>query len=96
MAVSKKLIILVAPLLLSPAFLFLITEGILSFGAGEKDVFLVVPWVIWSVLFLIVGVALWKKIQSIRIWVVKSFLYSIGALIGVWLSLFLYLIIAQR
>ncbi len=96
MAVSKKLTIWVTPLLLSPAFLFLIAEGILSSGAGEKDIFLVVPWVIWSVLFLIVGVALWKKIQFIRIWTVKSFLYSIGALIGVWLSLFLYLIIAQR
>jgi heme O synthase-like polyprenyltransferase len=92
--VARKLLVLITPLLLTPAFLFLIAEGILSFGAGEKDLVLVIPWFVWSVLFLIAGLTLWKKNLSNRHWLTKSFFYSLVVLMGIWLSLLVYSLIS--
>jgi len=88
--VVKKVFILITPLFLTPVFLFLVSEGVLNFGAGEKDIFLLFPWFFWSVLFLVAGLILWNKSLSIKLWGLKSALYSFAVLAFLWLCLFTY------
>jgi len=49
------------PLAVTPIWIFLIAEGFLNFGGGEKDLFLVIPWLVWSALFLVIGVVAWVR-----------------------------------
>ena len=49
------------PLAVTPIWIFLIAEGSLNFGGGEKDLFLVIPWLVWSALFLAIGVVAWVR-----------------------------------
>jgi hypothetical protein len=50
--------------MLSPVLGFLIADGHLNFGAGEKDLFLLVPWMAWSALYLVVFIILWIMRKS--------------------------------
>jgi len=46
-----KVGVAIGPLLATVAFAWLLTEGPVSFGGGEKDIFLAVPLLVWSVVF---------------------------------------------
>lgn len=47
------------PLGLALLFGALVTEGHLNFGGGDKDIFLVLPLLVWSIVFLPVYLVLW-------------------------------------
>ena len=49
------------PLAVTPIWIFLIARGSLNFGGGEKDLFLVIPLLVWSALFLAIGVVAWVR-----------------------------------
>ncbi|OFV99325.1 MAG: hypothetical protein A3F68_06860 [Acidobacteria bacterium RIFCSPLOWO2_12_FULL_54_10] len=57
----KKLGICLLPLLLTPAWVMLISEGYLNFGGGDKDIILLIPWLIWSLLFAIIFGIWWAR-----------------------------------
>jgi len=40
-------------------FAWLVTAGPLSFGGGEKDIFLVLPLALWSMVFAVTSLAMW-------------------------------------
>lgn len=90
MTTTKRIITLLFPLLMSPVIGFLIAENYLNFGGGEKDLLIILPWLLWSLLFLISGLILWRSTISFGIWLSKSALYSLLMLLIVWLSLFTY------
>jgi len=46
-----RLFLGVVPLLLTILFAWLVMEGHLSFGGGEKEIFLAIPLVIWSLVY---------------------------------------------
>lgn len=91
MTAVKKAIILLAPLISTPLWGVLIAEGYLSFGAGEKDLLLLIPWCLWAVLFICFGLLLSRAKISFKIWVVKSLIYSMSIMLFLWLGLLLYL-----
>jgi hypothetical protein len=62
------------PLALTPLWGYLIAESYLNFGAGEKDLVLLVPWILWSLLYLVIFVMSWLKHVSIK----RGFCYSAG------------------
>ena len=47
MSVLTKLILCIIPLLMTPVWGYLIADGHLDFGGGEKDLLLLIPWMIW-------------------------------------------------
>ena len=47
-----KLGIAIAPLLLACVSAWLLMEGVMSLGGGEKDIFLAIPLLFWSLVFL--------------------------------------------
>lgn len=90
---AKKILILITPLLLTPLFFYLISEDIMSFGAGDKDIVLLLPWLVWAAFFLAAGLILWKKNLPLKRWSLKSVLYSVVALVALWLCLFAYSVV---
>ena len=63
-----KMCLCLLPLALTPLWAFLISDSYLNFGAGEKDLFLLVPWMVWSLLYLIFFILFWiKRFALIRL-----------------------------
>ncbi len=49
------------PLVLTPALASAINRGLLNFGGGEKDIILVVPWVLWSAAYATAALVYWRR-----------------------------------
>ena len=56
-----KLVLCLGPLAVTPLLVLLIGEGYLNFGGGEKDLILVLPWLLWSLLYAIVFGVCWSR-----------------------------------
>lgn len=61
----KRLVPASLPLVLSPVLFYLLAEDYLSFGGGEKDIILVLPYSLWAVLFLAASLVGWRQGRSI-------------------------------
>lgn len=86
----KHLITLLLPLLLTPVFGFLLAEGHLNLGGGEKDLLLLLPWLLWSILFILCGALLRKRPVSYGRWLGTSLAYSFGIIALLWAALLAY------
>jgi len=60
MAVAVRLLVAVAPILLTLLFAYL-AAGPLSLGGGEKDILLAIPLLLWSLLFCGAQLVLWWR-----------------------------------
>lgn len=61
MAIIARIVTALVPLALTPLLLFAIAEGYLNFGGGEKDLFMLLPWMLWSFVFAIGAFVLWWR-----------------------------------
>ena len=61
MQAVTKLLAAVTPLLLTGLFVWLLLAGGLDLGGGEKDLFLTVPPLLWSLIYFLCYVALWSQ-----------------------------------
>jgi len=88
MHIVMRLFVAVAPLLLTSVFAWLVMESHLNFGGGEKDIFLALPLLLWSLLFLLCSLVLWRRRSALG----RSVAVSSGlaaALVAIaWLVLF--------
>jgi hypothetical protein len=84
-----RIIIGIFPLALTPLLAFLISDGYLNFGGGEKDIILLIPWVIWSFLFLILFIITWIKKFSMKKSLIYSAAVSLLLIIAIWIVTFL-------
>ncbi len=73
-----RLILSIVPLALTPLLGFLIAEGYLNFGGGEKDLLLLIPWMVWSVVYFVLFLIFWKRKFSIQ----KGLGYAAGGATG--------------
>jgi hypothetical protein len=82
--------ICVLPLALTPVWAFLIADGYLNFGGGEKDLLLLIPWLLWSFLYLVFFIISWLKHLPLKLGVI----YSAGGatvMLGlIWLVMFVW------
>ncbi len=74
-----RLILSIAPLVLTTPLGYLIAEGYLNFGGGEKDLLLLIPWMVWSVVYFVLFLIFWKRKFSIQ----KGCGYAAGGATGV-------------
>ena len=88
--VVLRLLIAVAPLLASLLFAWLVMEGNLNFGGGEKDIFLTVPLLIWSGIFLLSELTLWLQGFVVRRSVTVSAGLATGLTALAWVALFIF------
>jgi hypothetical protein len=61
-----KLGLCLGPLALSPLLLFLVAEGYLNFGGGEKDIILILPWILWSLVYGVIFGVCWARKLHLR------------------------------
>jgi hypothetical protein len=93
---AQRVFVLIVPLLTTPLIGFLIADGYLDFGAGEKDLYILIPWGIWSLFFIVSGSVLWRKKISFKVWVFKSLTYSVIITLVLWLCLLMYSVVSTR
>ncbi len=61
-----RLILCILPLALTPLLGFLIADSYLNFGGGEKDLLLLIPWMIWSLVYFVLFLVFWRRKLSIK------------------------------
>ncbi len=88
MRIVGKLLVGVTPLLLTFLFAWLVMEDYLSFGGGEKEIFLAVPPLIWSFLFLVCYLVLWWRRLAPGRSVVVSSAIATGLVALAWVVLY--------
>jgi hypothetical protein len=49
------------PLALTPVFAYLLSHGDINLGGGEKDVIVLIPWLLWSLVFAVSSWLLWWR-----------------------------------
>ena len=90
MATIWRLILCIIPLALTPLLALLIAEGHLNFGGGEKDLLLLIPWIIWSLIYAIIFIILWAKRKNLKNIVYLAAGGSTGMMILIWIGLYIF------
>ena len=91
MRIFLRLALSLLPLGLTPLMMLLIGSGYLNFGGGCKDVLMLVPWIIWSLIYLIISIVGWRKQWSIA----KAIAGSVIGATGILALLFLVLLVGS-
>ena len=90
MMVFWRFILCILPLGITPVLALLIAEGYLNFGGGEKDLLLLIPWILWSILYAIIYVAQWIKKAKTS----KSIYFAAGGATGLmmllWIGMYIF------
>jgi len=77
----------ILPLGLTPLWAWLIMEDYLSFSGGEKDIVILIPWILWSLIYAVVGIVMWVKGSSLKRSVLWSCGFSTALLLLIWVVL---------
>lgn len=85
-----RISIAVAPLLVALAFVWLVLQGHVDFGGGEADIFLVVPPLLWSLLYLLCCLVLWAQGFRLGASVSASAGFATGLTALGWVVLYLF------
>ena len=65
MRIALRLTMTVLPLLLTPVLGYLLAQGYINLGGGEKDILVLLPWMAWSLVFAISSWVLWRRGYSV-------------------------------
>lgn len=83
-----KLLLAVTPLLLSLLFGWLVMDGHLNFGGGDKETLLAVPLLFWSLAYLSCYATLWWRRSTLGRTLALSASLATGFLVIAWIALF--------
>jgi hypothetical protein len=86
--IALRLTLSLLPLGLTPLMLHLIGYGYLNFGGGCKDVVMIIPWMVWSLIYLVISIVCWRKHWPIGKGVAVSVIGATGMLALLFLVLF--------
>ena len=65
MLIVLRLTVSLLPLVLTPVLGYLLTQGYINLGGGEKDILMLVPWMVWSLVFAFSSWIFWRRGHSI-------------------------------
>src|SRR5262249_7630276 len=77
-----RLVTALLPLALTPALASAINAGILNFGGGEKDIILLIPWVLWSLAFAVVALVYWRRKRTLGSSLVLAASWATGLILS--------------
>jgi hypothetical protein len=77
------------PLALTPALGFLLAEGYVNLGGGCKDIFAVIPLLVWAFAYFIGSLVFWWKGASVRRAVWYAAIWATGFMALMWVILLL-------
>ncbi|MBL4622928.1 MAG: hypothetical protein JKY89_11060 [Immundisolibacteraceae bacterium] len=81
---NKKLahlLLALIPLLLTPLLSFVLFEGLLNLGGGEKDIIWAIVWAVWSLTFAISALVLIWRNWALKRWVWRSAMVATGGML---------------
>jgi hypothetical protein len=88
--VAIRLSFCLFPLALTPLWGYLIADGYLNFGGGEKDLLLLIPWILWSLLYLVIFVVTWFQRLPLKRGLVFSTVGATVVIVLLWLAMFVW------
>ena len=65
-------------------------EGYVNFGGGEKDLLILIPWILWSLIYLAIFIVIWCKRMPLLRGVVYSTAGATTLLGLIWGGMFLW------
>jgi hypothetical protein len=74
----------------------MVSYGYIDLDGGNKDMLVLFPWILWSVLFFIIGLIHWKKLADNFLLFSSSFIWSSVIMLFLWLGLFGYTSFMQQ
>ena|SRR3990172_5042366 len=77
------------PVALTPALGFLLAEGYVNLGAGCKDIFAVIPLLVWAFGYFIFSLVFWWKGTPIVRSVLYAAIWATGFMALMWVILLL-------
>ena len=80
-----KIAICLLPLALTPLWGFLISEGYLNLGGGCKDIILLIPWFLWSLLYSVFFIVFWIRGRLFGQLIAYSIAGASGVIVLVWI-----------
>jgi len=87
MRIIGKLFVAFTPLVLTCLVAWLTMEGHLNLGGGCKDAFIVLPLLIWSLVFFVCYLVLWWRGSTFRRLVVTSSVVATAVVVAAWIML---------
>ena len=89
MRIALRLTMTVLPLLLTPVLGYLLAQGYINLGGGEKDILVLLPWMAWSLVFAVSSLVLWRRGYSVVRSLWRSALVGLAglAILGVTLTI---------
>jgi hypothetical protein len=64
------------PIGITPGLVYVLAEGWIDFGGGEKDILLAFPYLLWALFFFVASVVLIIKRWPIRRWTMRAAITS--------------------
>ncbi|MGH8631809.1 MAG: hypothetical protein ACREU7_13730 [Burkholderiales bacterium] len=87
-----RLAVAILPFLATILFAFLTMEGHLNFGGGEKDIFLSLPLLLWSMAFFVSSLIAWWRKATLGRAAVMSATLATGLVVLLWVSALAYVL----
>lgn len=88
MSKLSQVVLALLPLILTPALAFVLAEGVLNLGGGEKDILWAFAWAFWSAVFATSSIFLIYRNWAIDRWALRSTLVSTGVMLVLWVFVF--------
>ena len=85
-----KIAICLLPLALTPLWGFLISEGYLNLGGGCKDIILLIPWLLWSLVYSVFFIVLWIRGRPFGQLIAYSVAGASGVIVLVWIIMLFF------
>jgi hypothetical protein len=87
-AVMLRVLLAIAPFAFTGLFGWLTMEGHLNFGGGEKDIFLLIPLLLWSLVWFISVLVLWWRRSPVGRSLKLSGAFATAFVVIAWVILF--------
>ncbi len=87
---AVRFFLAILPTALTPLLAYLIADGTLNFGGGEKDLVLLLPWLVWSFIYMVCFIVLWIKRVSLLKSLVISGVIALLIIVVLWLILLVW------
>ena len=83
-----NIVLAAVPLLIAPVLFFLLAEGWLNVGGGEKDILIAFPYALWALIFFVVSLILIVRGWPLRGWAGRAAFLSVGTVLVLWVIVF--------
>lgn len=95
-AVMLRLLLALAPFGFTALFGWLTMEGHLNFGGGEKDIFLLIPLLLWSLVWFFSVLVLWWRRSPVERSLKLSAAFATATVVIGWVILFAVALLKSR